>query len=259
MPMAAAAIPMAAGLIGGVAASQTNVGKNTNHPTPLIKSDAYDDRRYQFGGSGEQNAAANALARDQAQRQNDVGMRGNVDGLQGQQQQSLDMLRARAMGQVPSIAQQSTQQSMGQLASQQGAMAASARGPAALALAQQQAAGNIAHGQQNLAGQGAIAAAQERLAAEGAYAGGTANAYNAQQARNDQMQQFYGNQQYRSLEDQQRSNLMQQQLMAGSENTNNQILAQTNQNNANNERKNLDMMLGGMSGGAGGAMSLAGK
>lgn len=89
----------------------------------------------------------------------------------GEQAQALSMMAARARGQN-SIANIMAQQQMQRAAAEQASMAASARGPAALALAQQNAAANTANMQGNVAGQASLAAAQERLAAEQAYMAG---------------------------------------------------------------------------------------
>lgn len=100
-----------------------------------------------------------------AQAQQNAGMQGNVAGLMYQ----------RAIGAVPSIAQMQADRQMQQAAAAQTSAAASARGPAGLALAQQGAAANTAAMQSNISGQAQINGAQERQQAEqaafGAYSG----------------------------------------------------------------------------------------
>lgn len=153
-----------------------------------------DPNAYQYGGhAGGADQAAGAAAfqggvNNAAQssynnQQNNLYNRGNqgldqsnaalgmATDARGAQSDALAMARARATGQAPSIAQMQADRAMQQSVAAQQSQAASARGPAGLALAQQGAAGNIAANQQNIAGQSAIAAAQERLAAEQAYAG----------------------------------------------------------------------------------------
>jgi hypothetical protein len=84
----------------------------------------------------------------------------------GGQQQVANMMLARARGQVPSIAQMQADRQMQQAAAAQTSAAASARGPAALALAQQNAAANTAASQANISGQAQVNAAQEQQANE---------------------------------------------------------------------------------------------
>lgn len=85
------------------------------------------------------------------------------------------LMRDRATGKTASIAQMQADRQMGQAAAEQSSAAASARGPAALALAQQGSAANTAAMQSNISGQAQINAANERLQAEqaafGAYSG----------------------------------------------------------------------------------------
>lgn len=88
-----------------------------------------------------------------------------------EQAKAMGLMRARATGQAPSIAQMQAQRDMQQAAAAQSSAAAGARGPAGLAMAQQQAASNTAAMQGNISGQAQIAAARERQAAEQAYMG----------------------------------------------------------------------------------------
>jgi hypothetical protein len=88
-----------------------------------------------------------------------------------QQLEASGLMRARATGEAPSIAQMQADRQMQQARAAQSSMAAGARGAAGIAMAQQQAAGNTATSQQQISGQAQIAAAQERLAAEQAYFG----------------------------------------------------------------------------------------
>lgn len=94
------------------------------------------------------------------------GYLGQSDAARAQQQQALGLMMGRATGQTPSIAQMQADRQMQQAVAAQGARAASARGPAALALAQQQAANNTANAQGAISNQAQINAAQERQAAE---------------------------------------------------------------------------------------------
>jgi len=73
---------------------------------------------------------------------------------------------ARAAGTTPSIAQMQADRQMGQAAAQQAALQSSARGPGALALAQQTAANNTANAHGAISNQAQQNAANERLNAE---------------------------------------------------------------------------------------------
>lgn len=108
------------------------------------------------------------------------------------QAQAANLMMNRATGATPSIARMAANRQMGQAAAEQASAAASARGPAALALAQQGAANNVANAQSSIAGQAQINEAQERLAAEqaafGAQTGMRGQDYQsmAQESANDQ-------------------------------------------------------------------------
>lgn len=157
-----------------------------------------DDSNYLYGGqvggaaqaaNYYQGAAAGALQRQGV----------NIDYSQADQSRGnalsmADLMAKRARGETPSIAGMVGDRSTGQLAAEQSSAAASARGPAALALAQQGAAANTAQGTANIAGQTQINAATERLqaeqAAQGAYSGMTAqDAQRAQSQANMTAQQ----------------------------------------------------------------------
>lgn len=103
------------------------------------------DRAYQFG----------AMARQAANYR--------------QQGDAAEMYRQMSMGNGPSLAAAMLQNQNATIAAQQASAAASARGPAAMALAQQNAAANTAAAQQGAAGQMAQIRAQEQLGAMGGY------------------------------------------------------------------------------------------
>ncbi len=176
--IAAAATAASAG--GGAAAG---VGKDTTRAPNFGESGLYDPNKFKYGGTatGANEAAARyqAMAAAAQGRGGDgLAMRANQwDGAAGQQfnnaefarqgqQQSADMMQRRAMGLVPSIAQQQGDREMQQAAAAQASQAASARGAGGLALAQQNAANNVASAQGSIAGQTQINAATERLQAE---------------------------------------------------------------------------------------------
>lgn len=98
--------------------------------------------------------------------------RANAGAARAQQMGMADLMAKRARGEVPSIAEMQAARDSARLAAEQSSIAAGARGPAALALAQQNAAFGSATGQSAISQQAQIAAAQERMQAE-------QNAFNA--------------------------------------------------------------------------------
>lgn len=132
---------------------------------------AADASRY-FGGlaEGAQGRQGEQINYGRAQAYGE-----QAQGNAGAQGRVADLMWKRANGLVPSIAQMQGDRQMGQLTAAQTSAAASARGPAAMALAQQGAAANTAAGQSQISNQVQINAAQERQQAEqaafGAYSG----------------------------------------------------------------------------------------
>ncbi len=164
-------------------------GRDTTRPPNFAESGLYNPNAFQYGGQpGGADAAAgrygglmdqaNGRAAFASGRANDwdqaAGHAGEL-GLyaRGGQQDAAEMMRRRAMGLVPSISGMQAQQDMQRAQAAQGSLAASARGPAALALAQQQAANNTANAFGSISGQAQINGANERLQAEQ----GMGNAY----------------------------------------------------------------------------------
>lgn len=146
-----------------------------------------DPNAYQYGGNaGGANEAANryrgqaegAQDRQATQAQN-VGVnygQANQDrnlSMQARQGQSAlaSAMYGRATGATPSIAQMQADRQMGQAQAAQASMAAGARGAGALALAQQNAAGNTASAQSAISNQAQINGANERMQAEQAASG----------------------------------------------------------------------------------------
>jgi hypothetical protein len=190
-PAAAAALPAIGGAATGIGAGVAGfaLGKDVEYSPEAFKdSKEYNPNAFQYGGhtGGAAEAAGryantsndyNAQARyatDQAYgalgaAYND---RNNAAGARGEQQTALGLMRARATGAAPSIAGMQAQRDMEMARAAQTSAAASARGPAAMALAQQNAAANMGAQQQGISRDAQIAAAQERLAAEQAYMGG---------------------------------------------------------------------------------------
>jgi len=159
-----------------------------------------DPNAYQYGGNP--NGANEAAGRYQATGENAQGRQGAQAGYrgadmayqQGQQaragQASLaSRMDARAAGQVPSIAGMQAQQDAQRAQAAQMSAAASARGPAGIALAQQQAANNTANAQAQISGQAQVNAANERLAAEQAASNAYGNLCGGDQATQGQLAQ----------------------------------------------------------------------
>lgn len=150
----------------------------------MNKGNMHNGSSYEYGGSRaaaqRSSATYGGIGDRSLDRQNqffDQGWADRENAMQSRsgQNQVADIMLARARGELPSVAQQQADRQMGQLASEQASAAASARGPAALALAQQNAAANAATGQSAISGQAQINAAMERERAEqaafGAYSG----------------------------------------------------------------------------------------
>ena len=114
--------------------------------------------------------------RDYAGFQGQMGMsdasRAQQMGAYGQQQAATDRYAAMARGEGPSLASALMGQGMNNIRAQQTSAAASARGPAALAMAQQNAAGNMAAQGQQLNAQLGQMRNQEQMAAMQGYAQG---------------------------------------------------------------------------------------
>lgn len=114
--------------------------------------------------------------RDYAGFQGQMGMsdasRAQQMGAYGQQQAATDRYAAMAAGQGPSLASALMGQGMNNIRAQQASAAASARGPAGLAMAQQNAAGNMAAQGQQLNAQLGQMRNQEQMAAMQGYAQG---------------------------------------------------------------------------------------
>jgi hypothetical protein len=141
-----------------------------------------DPNAYQYGGQpGGADNAANRYSRQAEEAQNRQGDQVNygqanedrnmqLQARQGQGQVA-NMMLQRAMGGVPSIAQQQADRQMKQATAAQASAGASARGAAGMALAQQGAASNTANAQSAISNQAQINAANERMQAEQAAAG----------------------------------------------------------------------------------------
>ncbi len=169
---------------------------NREQQTPLGPG-VVDRGAYNYGG--DPSAANNEAMRLQNQAKAAQGRQGeqidtaNADAAMGQAGQSrdaqlsmADLMRRRALGQTPSIAGMRADQDMNRAAAEQSSAAASARGPAGLAIAQQGAAANTAAAQSNISNNAQINSAQERLNAEQGAFGAFSNMRQGDQAQQGQ-------------------------------------------------------------------------
>lgn len=283
MPFAVAAIASAAaGLAGAGGAAATGAGKSDFHAGTFGQTKEYDPSKFQYGGTWDgADAAANRYRwqADNAQNRGQTWVdytgaksydQAGFDARRYQQEQA-DLMRRRALGQEPSIAQMQAARDMQRAQAAQSSQAAGARGAAGLALAQQNAASNIANSQSAISSQAQINAAQERYqagqAAYGAYSGIRAGDLASQQQQAQQAQynaqlahqQRLANDQYSlgmtGYENQVRqaqlnADMNQQQLMANSYSQANQINSGVALNNANMDMNYWKMGLGAAEGGA---------
>jgi hypothetical protein len=171
----------AAGALGKAAGSALKLGigagQNTQRSPSFGESKQYDPNASNYGGQPGGRAAYTAQM--DARRQGIEGrgafqanyQQADADrrrGLQarGQQGEAAQLMMNRATGATPSIAQMQADRQMGQMQAQQAAQAASARGAGGLALAQQNAANNVANAAGAISNQAQINAANERMQAE---------------------------------------------------------------------------------------------
>lgn len=182
-PIALAALPFVPGgkeALGSAGDALT--GKSGFQASGYTSAEGYDPNAKFYGGSAEASQAEaydRAAEADRAQQRQGVRIdKGQsnyaaqqADYARQEQGAAMGLMRDRATGAAPSIAQMQADRQMDQARSAQASAAASARGPAGLAMAQQGAAANMAAQQQGISAQAQIAAAQERQAAEQAYFG----------------------------------------------------------------------------------------
>lgn len=136
------------------------------------------------GGRGQ---AMQDYSQDQASRADNERYFYNqdVNSSRGQQSNALGLLASAANGNAPSRAEMFGRQQMDQAASGQQSLAASARGPAALAMAQQQAAGNTARAQTDITNSSMQMRADEMARARDAYMSGASGMRGQDQQRVD--------------------------------------------------------------------------
>lgn len=260
--MMAPLIGLGLGLGAGGAAAALGVGKNTNKATSFGDSKQYDPN----AGHYLQTTTGNrweGMGEAGQQRQGVALDNGLGNESRGYQQDAIGMMRDAAMGNRPSVAQMQMQQGLDQAMRQQQSMAASARGPAALAMAQYGAAQNSGAAAQDIAAQTSMLRAQEMANALGQYGqmGTSIRGQDEQRA----MTQAELEARQRQLNDQYQLGLIGQANQANLGNLQGRVAmqgtlanswnaaqganAQANQANANNEWKQFGALMGGAQGG----------
>ncbi len=231
-------------------------GKNTNRAPGFVGQPGYDPNASKFGGSetGLKDYRAD-LANRRAQAdgrtafQADYGNANNWENqslaARAEQGQIANLMHRRATGATPSIASQQGALDAQRAQAAQMSAAASARGPAGLALAQQGAANNTANAQSAISNNAQINAANERLQAEqaafGAYSGMRAGDQSSQGMSTQQAQFQAGMQQQNrdandrraGLSEQLEGQALGQSLQAGVQNQSTLANAQTASTTAN--------------------------
>lgn len=169
-------------------------GVGQTDDTDWYKTYSANDGASQAGG-GSYASAGNNYAQNNAEVAGTGYYQYNQDtnASRVEQGSSLGLLRDAAMGNAPSRAELLSKRQMDQAASAQGSLAASARGPAALAMAQQQAAGNTARSMTDISANTSAMRADEMARARDPYYQGAAGMRGQDQARvNDASQRQLG-------------------------------------------------------------------
>jgi hypothetical protein len=248
--------------------------KNEYQGTNFAQSQNYDPRAANFGAHGADNYAAGKAQQAQAidrrtAYQADYGQANQDRQLAMQaregQQQAAGLMMNRATGAAPSIAGMQAQQDMNRAQAAQASAAASARGPAGLALAQQGAANNTANAQAQISGQAQVNAANERLQAEqaafGAASGMRGQDYQSQaqaagqaqfqtgmqmqnRGMNDARAMGYEQMGHQALGQEQQGLLQQQAMLAQSHGQTQQIAAANSAQNAETNKGLFNTMIG---------------
>lgn len=281
MPPAAAAVGIgAAGALLGVGAagvaSATGVGKTRYNGTNFKNTGAYDSNRYEYGGRAglaDQTAGNFSAVKNQHQdQQKQMYGRGN-DSLNDATNARWDTMRAagridaRAQGQNLISTRVADAARRNQGAQTQSAIA-SARGPAGLALAQQDATAAGAQGNAAIADAEMTNSAQEQLANErasfDAYGNirqgdvGQANTAFGASAQTGALGAQYGQLENDVRKTQTQANLTEQQLAAQSHGQEQELLHDANARNAQTDLGYFKAGLGAVAGGAGTATQGAG-
>lgn len=301
----AAAAGAGIGLLAGGTAAATGAGKSKYAARNFTESKGYDANRYQVGGregvadetvNRFRGQADSANQASQAYQDASQNFQNNSNALlkdaraankqqlqaRGDQARIADMMESRAQGRDLISSRVADKARAGLLGEAQSGVA-SARGPAGIALAQQNANNVASAGLNDVASNEMIAGAQEKLAAEQAAMGARTTMREGDQAGRAQSLAGAGNMAgagaqygqvgatygglgatYGGLENQVRSNQMggnlaQQQNAASSLQQQQAIDSGTQQNNANRDMDYIKMALGGADGGMQAGTQLASK
>lgn len=166
--------------VPGVDMYGTGIGQGTWQDGQQKNKDGYDANAFEYGGSRQAGdaiaagyAAGGAAAQDRAAAQADYTSaeqdRARAGQARAEQMQALGLQRDAALGNAPSVAQLQMRAGLDQAVRSQESMRASARGASGIALADYQAAGNIAAQQQQVTNQMGTLRAQEMAQARDAY------------------------------------------------------------------------------------------
>lgn len=216
--------------MAGLPGDQNNQTGTFGSNDPNENQHGYDANRYNYGGSPGAADALNARYADARKamdmRQSQQLNQGQMNQSRGDQANALALARQRATNTDPntSISGQQMRAGLNRVMAANQSAAASARGPAALALAQQQAAANTSDAMQRTAADAGTAAAQEAQANAAQYAGiagamrgqdyqtaaTNAQLEEAQRNRNDSRAMGYENLGQHVNDAQQQANLAQQ-------------------------------------------------
>ncbi|HYE92048.1 MAG TPA: hypothetical protein VEA38_13545 [Terriglobales bacterium] len=268
----------AAGAGGAGASGALGVGKADAPGNSFGDSKHYDPNKFHIGGDPQRSWQFGNRAGSQAhtyhgqqQALYGAGMadRDRALAMRGQQQDAIGLLQAQAHGR-DLVANKIAEQQRNQMLAEQQSIAASARGPAGIALAHQNQAAAAAQGLAAIGQNQMIAGAQEQIAARNAYLQGLAAVRSQDHDASQQAlgagvaagQLGLGNSQEERAwhEAQLRANMEQQRLLAGDHSRVDSWNNQLERDNAAKDMEWFKIGLGAMQGGTqgGGMMAMAG-
>jgi hypothetical protein len=262
-PAAAAAAPLVLGAVGAGTAAALGVGKSKFTPQNFGQAGNYDKNRFNYGGrEGGAQEAANRYGAIGQTYTNNSGMllgqgmqdRERALGARAGQVGMADAMANRARGNnlISTRVAEAARRKMG---AQTQSNIASARGPAGIALAGQDATAAGAQGLASISDSETTQSIGEQMANEQAamqaYTGirggdyaGAGQAFDASGTQGALGSQYAGHE--RGVQqDQLNANVAQQRILAGSEEQAQQINAQTQSANAARDMEYLKMFLGG--------------
>jgi len=276
IPLLVAGGIAAAGMIGGGIAAASGAGMNRRRRTSFGDSEQFDKDASNWGGrpGGLQDYSANlnyrrvGVEQRGANRadfsQSDWDRQQAGQARNGQNMAAMQIMD-RARGAAPTIAEQQGAIAQRRMVAQNTALTAAARGPAALALSQQNAANTVANASGQISSDTAVNAATERRADEAAALGAYTTIRQGDQSAEGiaaQRSQFQAQQEqanrdsndkramgYEQLDSdahksQLQSKMQQQQILGQTFTDADRGNQETAQNNAGQANKNVDRILG---------------